>query len=153
MAGREPGPVAATAFRNDAGADVTMTGWVELDAGAAATFALSIDGPNRRHQEVVGTAAAVVVENYMPGPDRPGTLVLQRTDGSRDEVDHAGANAYERMVSAFAAEVAGAVEPRWTATDAIRLAHLIDRLHTASRTPSRSAPRPRARRRSGSDEG
>ena len=153
MAGRDPGPVAATALRNDAGADVTMTGWVELGAGAAATFAVSIDGPNRRHQEVVGTAAAVVVENYMPGPDRPGTLVLQRTDGSRDEVDHAGANAYERMVSAFAAEAAGEVEPRWTATDSIRLAHLIDRLHTASRTPSRSAPRPRARRRSGSDEG
>jgi xylose dehydrogenase (NAD/NADP) len=146
MTGRDPGPIAATALRNGAGADVAMAGWVELDTGAAATFAVSLDGPPRRHQEVVGSEAAVVVENYMPGPDRPGTLVLQRRDGSRDEVDHAGANAYERMVTAFAAEVAGEAEPRWTATDSVRLAHLIDRLHAASRTPSRSAPRPRARR-------
>jgi predicted dehydrogenase len=146
MTGRDPGPVAATAVRNEADADVTMSGWVELEAGAAATFAVSVDAPSRRHQEVVGTAAAVVVDNYFPGPDRPGTLVLQRRDGSRDEVDHAGANAYERMVTAFAAEVVGEAEPRWAATDSIRLARLIDRLHTASRTASRSAPRPRARR-------
>jgi hypothetical protein len=50
------------------------------------------------------------------------------------------------MVTAFAAEVVGEAEPRWAATDSIRLARLIDRLHTASRTASRSAPRPRARR-------
>ena len=146
MTGRDPGPVAATATRNEADVDVAMSGWVELEPGAAATFAVSLDGPARRHQELVGADGAVVVENYMPGPDRPGTIVILRRDGGRDEVGHAGANAYERMVTAFAAEVAGETEPRWTATDSIRLAHLLDRLHNASRAASRSAPRPRARR-------
>jgi predicted dehydrogenase len=132
-----------------------MSGWVELEKGAAATFAVSFDGPSRRHQEVAGADGVVVIENYTPGPDRPGTIVIQRRDGSRDEVGHAGANAYERMVTAYASEVAGEVEPRWRATDAIRLAHLLDRLHAASRTSSRSAPRPRPRRtsRTGSDDG
>jgi D-xylose 1-dehydrogenase (NADP+, D-xylono-1,5-lactone-forming) len=155
MTGRDPGPVAATANRNGVGFDVVMSGWVELEKGAAATFAVSFDGPSRRHQEVAGADGVVVIENYTPGPDRPGTIVIQRRDGSRDEVGHAGANAYERMVTAYASEVAGEVEPRWRATDAIRLAHLLDRLHAASRTSSRSAPRPRPRRtsRTGSDDG
>jgi predicted dehydrogenase len=155
MTGRDPGPVAATANRNEAGFDVAMSGWVEVETGASATFAVSFDGPSRRHQEVAGADGVVVIENYTPGPDRPGTIVILRRDGSRDEVDHAGANAYERMVTAFAAEVAGDTEPRWSATDAIRLAHLLDRLHTASRPSSRSSrSRPRARRpKSGSDEG
>jgi predicted dehydrogenase len=146
MTRQDPGPAAATANRNEAGVDVTMSGWVELETGASATFAVSFDGPSRRHQEVAGADGVVVIENYTPGPDRPGTIVILRRDGSRDEIDHAGANAYERMVTAFAAEVAAEMEPRWTATDAIRLAHLLDRLHTASRAASRSAPRPRARR-------
>ena len=114
---------------------------------------MSFDGPARRHQEVVGAEGAVVIDNYVPGPDRPGTILILRRDGSRDEVGHQGANTFERMVTAFAAEVAGELEPRWTATDSIRLAHLLDRLHTASRAPSRSAPRPRARRaKIGSDD-
>jgi xylose dehydrogenase (NAD/NADP) len=147
MTGRDPGPVAATATRTEGGVDVAMSGWVELEAGAAATFAVSFDGPARRHQEVVGAEGAVVIDNYMPGPDRPGTIVILRRDGSRDEVGHQGANAFERMVTAFAAEVAGEAEPRWTATDSIRLAHLLDRLHTASRAPSRAnSVRSRGRR-------
>jgi D-xylose 1-dehydrogenase (NADP+, D-xylono-1,5-lactone-forming) len=153
MTGRDPGPAAATASRNGAKVDVSMSGWVELETGAAATFAVSFDGPSRRHQEIVGAEGVVAIENYTPGPDRSGTIVIGRRDGSRDEIDHAGANPYERMVTAFAAEAAGEGEPRWSAADSIRLAHLLDRLHAASRTSSRSAPRPRARRpKSGSDD-
>jgi predicted dehydrogenase len=152
MTRQDPGPVAATATRNDAGADVSMTGWVEVDAGAVGTFAVSFDAPARRHQELVGSDALTVIESLLPGPERPDALTVLRRDGSRAQIDHAGANPYERMVTAFAAEVARDVEPRWTATDSIRLAHLIDRLHAASRTSSRSAPRPRSRRtRTGSE--
>jgi D-xylose 1-dehydrogenase (NADP+, D-xylono-1,5-lactone-forming) len=149
MSGGDPGPVAATATRNDADVDVAMSGWIELTVGTVATFAVSFDAPARRHQELVGADALTVIESVLPGPERPDTLSILRRDGTRDHVDHPGANPYERMVTAFAAEVAGEAEPRWTATDSIRLAHLLDRLHAASRTPSRSAPRPRTRRHRG----
>jgi xylose dehydrogenase (NAD/NADP) len=146
MTRQDPGPVAASAARNDSGVDVSMSGWVELAAGAVGTFAVSFDAPARRHQEVVGSEALTVIESLLPGPERPGTLSLQHRDGTRDQIDHAGANPYERMVTAFAAEIAGETEPRWSAADSVRLAHLVDRLQAASRTASRSAPRPRPRR-------
>jgi xylose dehydrogenase (NAD/NADP) len=146
MTGEDPGPVAATATRNGVGVDVSMTGWVELMPGAVGTFAVSFDAPSRRHQELVGSAALTVIESVLPGPERPDVLSIMRRDGTREQVDHAGANPYERMVTAFAAEVAGDAKPRWTATDSIRLARLNDRLHAASKSASRTAARPRSRR-------
>jgi len=132
MSGSEPGAVSASAVRNEHGHDLSMTGWVELGAGASATFAVSYEAPNRRSQEVIGTAGVVVIDNHTPGPDRPGAFTVVAPDGSREEVPYAGANAYERMVSAFAAEAAGDTAPRWGATESIRHAHLLDRLHAAS---------------------
>ena len=96
---------------------------------------MSFDAPARRHQEVVGADGAVVIDNYMPGPDRPGTIVILRRDGSRDEVGHQGANAYERMVTAFAAEVAGETEPRWSG-------HRLDPPGPPPRPPPRGVPCP-----------
>jgi D-xylose 1-dehydrogenase (NADP+, D-xylono-1,5-lactone-forming) len=146
MTGKDPGPVAATATRNDEGVDVSMTGWVELAPGAVGTFAVSFDAPSRRHQELVGSDALTVIESVLPGPERPDVLSIHRRDGAREQVDHAGANPYERMVTAFSAEVAGDAESRWTAADSIRLANLCDRLHAASKSATRTAPRPRSRR-------
>jgi D-xylose 1-dehydrogenase (NADP+, D-xylono-1,5-lactone-forming) len=152
MTGKDPGPVAATATRNGRGADVSMSGWVELVPGAVGTFAVSFDAPSRRHQELVGSDALTVIDSLLPGPERPDTLLIQRRDGSREQVDHAGANPYERMVTAFAAEIAGDAESRWSSSDSIRLARVCDRLHAASKSPSRSAPRPRSRRATAGSE-
>jgi hypothetical protein len=57
-----------------------------------------------------------------------------RQDGSRDDVDYAGANAYERMLTAFEAEAAGDVVPRWSPTQSVRLATIIDAVHAATPT-------------------
>ena len=99
---------------------------------AGASFTVSLAAPVRRHQTVIGRDGLVVMDNYFPGPERPGTLTVVRQDGSRDEVDHAGANAYERMLTAFEAEAAGDVAPRWTPTQSIRLATIIDAVHAAT---------------------
>ena len=80
----------------------------------------------------VGRDGVVVVDAHFPGPERPGSLTILRQDGSRDEVDHAGANAYERMVTAFAAEAAGDAAPQWTPAQSIRLATTFDALHAAT---------------------
>jgi D-xylose 1-dehydrogenase (NADP+, D-xylono-1,5-lactone-forming) len=127
----EPGDVAATAERNPAGVDVSMDGWVSM-GGFGAAFALSMVAPLRRNQTIVGRDGVVSIDSHFPGPERPGSFAIARRDGSRDEVEHAGANAYERMVSAFVAEAAGDAEPRWTAARSIRLATLFDRLHAAT---------------------
>lgn len=126
------GRAVATATRNAAGVDTAMSGWVELGAGFGASFVTSCETPPRRYQEVVGTEGTVLVENHTPGPERAGALTVQRRDGSRDEVSYAGANAYERMVSAFVAEATGEQPPRWPASQSIRLARLLDTLHQAT---------------------
>ncbi|HEU4842122.1 MAG TPA: Gfo/Idh/MocA family oxidoreductase [Ilumatobacteraceae bacterium] len=127
----EPAEVAARAAHNAAGVDVAMDGWVALGAWGA-SFTVSMAAPGRRNQTVIGRDGVVVVDNHFPGPERPGVLTVVRADGSRDEVEHAGANAYERMVSAFAAEAAGDVEPRWTAAQSVRLATVVDALRAAT---------------------
>ena len=86
-----------------------MSGWVELGIGTGASFAVSFEAPMCRRQVVVGTDGIVDIDNHFPGPERQGVISIVRPDGTRDEVYHAGANAYERMVTAFAAEAAGDV--------------------------------------------
>ncbi|MET0459102.1 MAG: Gfo/Idh/MocA family oxidoreductase [Ilumatobacteraceae bacterium] len=127
-----PGSVVATAERNAAGVDTSMSGWVDVGRGVGASFTVSLDAPGCRHQVLVGTDGVVAIDNHFPGPQRPGTITVTRRDGTRDEVDHAGANAYERMVSAFVAEATGTAAPRWSARHSIALATLFDRLHAAS---------------------
>jgi xylose dehydrogenase (NAD/NADP) len=127
----EPGEVAARAVRNAAGVDVSMDGWAAMGPWGA-SFTVSLAAPGRRHQTVLGAAGVVDIDNHFPGPERPGTLTVVRPDGSRDEIDHPGANAYERMISAFEAEAAGDAPPRWFATRSIRLATLVDALHAAT---------------------
>jgi xylose dehydrogenase (NAD/NADP) len=129
----EPGEVAARATRNAAGVDVALDGWVAMGSWGA-SITVSLAAPGRRHQTVIGRDGMIDIDNHFPGPERPGTLTIVRQDGSRDEVDHAGANAYERMVSAFAAEAAGAVEARWTPVHSVRLATTVDALRAASTT-------------------
>ena len=131
LADDEPGEVAARATRNPAGVDVAMDGWVAMGEWGA-SFTVSLLAPGRRHQTVIGREGLVDIDNHFPGSERPGSFSVLRRDGTRDEVDYAGANAYERMVSAFAAEAAGDVEPRWTATHSIRLATTVDALHAAT---------------------
>jgi predicted dehydrogenase len=127
----EPAEVAARAARNAAGVDVSVDGWVALGT-CGASFTVSLAAPVRRHETVIGRDGLVVVENYFPGPERPGTLTVVRLDGSRDEIDHAGANAYERMLTAFEAEAAGDIAPRWNPTQSVRLATIIDGVHAAT---------------------
>ncbi len=129
---QDVGAVAATAVRSAAGVDVSMSGWVELGIGTGASFAVSFEAPMCRRQVVVGTEGIVDIDNHFPGPERQGVISILRPDGTREDVSHAGANAYERMVSVFPAEAAGEVPPAWSPTDSIRLAHLTDRLHRAS---------------------
>jgi hypothetical protein len=93
---------------------------------------VSVAAPNRRNQTLLGAGGLVEVDHHVPGPDRPGSFAVVRPDGSRDEIEHTGANASERMVSAFTAEAAGDAEPKWTPTQSIRLARLIDALHRAT---------------------
>ena len=131
------GRLAATAVRNDAGVDVAMTGWVEFARGRSATFVVACDAPPRRNQEVVGPDGMVLIDAHVPGPDRPGTLTIHRRDGGRDEVPFAGANAYERMITAFVAESRGEVEPLWPAAASIRLANLLAALHRSSTVEER----------------
>ena len=115
--------------------DTATSGWVELGRGFSASFVTCCEASPRRYQEVVGTEGTVVIENPSPGPERPGSLVVQRRDGSRDEVGHAGANAYERMITAFVAEATGEQPPVWPAQQSVRLAHLLDTLHQATTEP------------------
>ncbi len=127
----EPAEVAARAERNAAGVDVSMDGWVAMGSWGA-SFTVSLAAPARRHQTVIGREGMVDIENHFPGPERPGALTVVRPDGSRDEIEHPGANAYERMISAFEPAAAGDIEPRWTATNSIRLATLVDALHATT---------------------
>jgi D-xylose 1-dehydrogenase (NADP+, D-xylono-1,5-lactone-forming) len=127
----EPGEAVGSAERNPAGVDLSMDGWVEI-GGFGAAFALSMVAPLRRNHTVIGREGVVSIDNHFPGPERPGSFTVVRTDGSRDEVEHAGANAYERMVTAFVAEAVGEAEPRWTLTRSIRLATVVDRLHAVT---------------------
>ena len=130
-ASEQSAAVAARAERNAAGVDVAMDGWVAMGSWGA-SFTVAMAAPFRRHQSIVGRDGVVLVDAHFPGPERPGTLTILRQDGSRDEVDHAGANSYERMVTAFAAESAGHAEPRWTPAQSIRLAKTFDALHAAT---------------------
>ncbi|MFV0306353.1 MAG: Gfo/Idh/MocA family protein [Desertimonas sp.] len=129
------GRAVATATRNEAGVDTATAGWVELGPGFAASFVTCGEAPARRYQEIVGTDGAIQIDNHVPGPERAGAITVTRRDGSRDQIDHGGANAYERMVSAFVAEVGEGQAPWWPASQSIRLAHLLDTLHQATRTP------------------
>jgi xylose dehydrogenase (NAD/NADP) len=87
----EPAQVAARADRNEAGVDVSMDGWVAM-AGWGASFAVSLVAPVRRHQTVIGRDGIVVIDNHVPGPERPASITVVRPDGTRDEIDHRGAS-------------------------------------------------------------
>jgi len=132
LSGQDVGTAAATAVRNGGGIDVSMSGWVELGVGTGASFAVSFEAPMHRRQVLVGTNGVIEIDHHVPGPERPGVLTIQRPDGTRDNFPHSGANAYERMVTNFVAEASGDLDPAWSPTDSIRLAHLLDRLHAAS---------------------
>ncbi len=127
----EPGDVAAVADRNPAGIDVSMDGWVAMGAFGA-SFAVSMGAPLRRNHTVIGCDGVIVMDSHVPGPERPGSFTIVRDDGSREEVEHQGANAYERMVTAFVAEATGEAAPGWSPARSIRLATLFDRLHAAA---------------------
>jgi predicted dehydrogenase len=131
-----PTQVAARADRNEAGVDVSMDGWVAMD-GWGASFTVSLAAPVRRHQTVIGRDGIVTIDNLVPGPERPASFTVVRPDGTRDEIDHRGANPYERMITAFESEAAGDAPPRWPATLSIRVAELLDALHAAT-TPHTS---------------
>jgi hypothetical protein len=109
-----------------------MDGWVAMD-GFGAGFAVSMAAPLRRNETLIGRDGVVVMDSHFPGPERPGSFTIARPDGSRDEVEHPGANAYERMVTAFVAEADGDAKPRWTPAQSVRLATLYDRLHAGTR--------------------
>ncbi|MGI9053879.1 MAG: Gfo/Idh/MocA family protein [Ilumatobacteraceae bacterium] len=129
LSGRGVGAVAATAVRNEAGVDTSMSGWLEVEPGTSASFTVSFEAPLRRVQVVIATAGTVVLDPHFPGPERAGDITILRPDGSRDEVPYVGANSYERMIADFVVEAEGDADPAWTPTDSIRLAHLEDHLH------------------------
>ena len=59
-------------------------------------------------------------------------IVVERRDGSVEEISCAGGRAYTGLVEHFAAVVAGTVAPVFGAAESVRLANVLQQLHEAS---------------------
>ncbi len=133
IAGRSPVAAAAGAVRNDAGVDVSMTGWVDWGEGFHSTFEVSFDQPSRRTLEVAGTREALTIPDWhAPGPIGDACLMrLDRAGITTTEV-LAGSDAYEGMVDQFAEVVRGEAPPVFGPTESCRLAGVIDLVQRAA---------------------
>jgi len=134
LAPREPLAAAATAVRNEHGIDVTMSGWLDLGEGFAATAEVSFESVDRRSLDLVGTRGAIrIPSGSAPGPTAESVVVVER---SRDEIsEHSagGADAYAEMLDQFAEVVRDGAAPRWGADESRRTARWLAALHVAAR--------------------
>ncbi len=133
LATREPVAVAASAVRNGAGVDVSLSGWLDLGDGFTATASVSFDAAEQRSLEIIGTAGSIrILTESAPGPAEPSTLTVRLPDGSGIDHEVAGADAYGQMIDQFADVVEHGAQPAWSSTHSITLARWIDALHAAS---------------------
>jgi predicted dehydrogenase len=130
IAGREPEQLAATATRNDAGADTVMSGWIDWGEHFSSAFDVSFDAPLRKEMALSGSAGLLTLPGFhVPGPEEPSQIVIERRDGSVDTIECDGANAYAGMVEHFEQVCRGEAEPIFGRAESMRLARTLDDLH------------------------
>jgi len=130
ITGRDPVALAATASRNQAGADVVMSGWIDWGANFSSSFDVSFDAPLRKEMALSASNGLVNVPGFhVPGPDEASLITVERRDGSVDTIECAGANAYAGMVAHFEAVATQGAEPIFGRTESMRLANILDDLH------------------------
>lgn len=133
MANRDPIGMAASATRNDLGVDIVMSGWIDWNHGFSSAFDVSFDAPVRKSMALTCSLGLVNVPGlHVPGPEEPSELIIERRDGSFEVIECDGCNAYAGMVSHFESVVAGQVEPIFGRTESLRLAAILDQLHTVT---------------------
>jgi predicted dehydrogenase len=133
MARRDASVVSANAVRNMAGVDLTMTGFVDWGGGFGSSFHVSFDAPEARSMALVTSEAQIHLPGWhAPGPGEASDIVVERRDGSVEEISCAGGRAYTGLVEHFAAVVAGTEAPVFGGTESVRLANVLQRLHEAS---------------------
>jgi D-xylose 1-dehydrogenase (NADP+, D-xylono-1,5-lactone-forming) len=133
LAPREPVQVAAAAVRNEHGADLSLSGWLDLGQGFTATCEVSFESVHRRSYTLSGTQAQIRVPDWFaPGPDDDSVVEVFRLDESVLALPAGGADAYGEMLDQFADVVQRGDSPRWGASESRLLARWIDALHQAS---------------------
>jgi D-xylose 1-dehydrogenase (NADP+, D-xylono-1,5-lactone-forming) len=133
LAGRDIDNAWATAHRNAAGVDLSMSGLLDFGQNFTANFDVSFEMAFRRLFEVTGTKGIIAYPDAtVPMPGETGTFDLVRNDGAIEKVSYEPTNAYRRMVDQFAAVVAGNEAPRFTPADSQRLARIQEALRQAS---------------------
>jgi len=135
-AGRLPARVEASAAIAPSGVDSSFAGWLDFGEGFAAAIECSFEAPERQSLEIVGTAAALVVDRaHTPGPSDV-AFALRHGDGRIEEITPGGADPYRTMIDHFDAVVRGEAVPRRRPDESIALLSVLDRLREASRTIS-----------------
>jgi predicted dehydrogenase len=137
IAGRDAVRVEASAVRNHAGVDTTMSGFVDFGAGFVASFLVSFTGPMERTLEIMGTRGSIRLPEAIPGPEDGGLIDVQRTDwpATIEQVPYCGSNPFVAMLDQFAAVCHGESEPRFGERESVRLAGILAGLHSASGAP------------------
>jgi predicted dehydrogenase len=133
LAPSETRQVSASAIRNQAGVDISMSGLVHLDHELAAHFSVSFDAPHRRSFDLIGSEGVVSFDDhFVPGPEEPSEVVVARRDGSITRVQCDGANAFANMIDHFADVVYGVASPVWGAAQSRLLARWLEAIHRAA---------------------
>jgi NDP-hexose-3-ketoreductase len=133
LAPREPVQVAAVAVRNEHGADVSLSGWLDLGDGFSASADVSFESVHIRSLDLTGTGGSIRIPTFMaPGPDEASTVTVEHADDRITTHQAAGADAYGEMIDQFADVVQRGGTPRWGATESRLLARWIEALHHAS---------------------
>jgi predicted dehydrogenase len=133
LAPSEVRKAAATATRNAAGVDISMSGMVHLDSDVAAHFTVSFDAPPRRSFDLVGTDGRVTFDDwFVPGPDGSSEVAVAHRDGTKSVIECAGADAFARMIDQFADVAHGLASPRWGPAESRLLARWLEAIHRAA---------------------
>ncbi|MEA3185513.1 MAG: D-xylose 1-dehydrogenase D-xylono,5-lactone-forming [Ilumatobacteraceae bacterium] len=136
IAGRDASVTAATATRNEFGADTVMSGWIDWGNSFSSTFDVSFDAPVRKQMGLSASEGLVELPGeHVPGPRGPSQILIERRDGSVDTIECEGSDAYVGMVSHFEAVVAGEQAPIFGRQESMRLAAILDDLHKRTTTP------------------
>jgi len=127
-AGRPPVEVTAAQVRSTTGVDASFSGWLDFGQGFTAAFSVSFEAPERQHMELVGTAAAAVVEDAFAA-GAPGQRVqLLDADGASADLPGPDDDPYRLMVEHFDDVVRGRVASLRPPSASIELLGLLDRL-------------------------
>ena len=133
LAPREPVAAAATAVLNEHGVDLSMSGWLDLGDGFAATAEVSFQSIHRRSLDLVGTLGAIRIARWSaPGPLQASTVALELNDDMSETFEVDGADAYAWMLDQFADVVQDDAEPRWGPEPSRVLARWLAALHAAA---------------------